>query len=236
MFEDSTFASTGTVRMRTRAGFYSAFAFEALIVAMSVVIPLLYPKALPSMVNQFLMDAPMLPMEEPKPQVQHAGAARAVPALMNLGVQAPSRIPAHIYIPDSKEPASSWNPAELADPNMATGSDSPFGSGRPAVRVAPAEAQRTMRIPSVVSEGLLLRKTIPVYPPIAVTTRQQGTVMLQATISRTGMIENLHVVSGPPMLRQAALDAVSQWRYRPYMLNGQPIEVETTVNVVFKLE
>ena len=59
--------------------------------------------------------------------------------------------------------------------------------------------------------------------------------MLQATISITGTIENLRVVSGDPMLRQAALDAVSNWRYRPYLLNGQPVEVETTINVIFKM-
>jgi protein TonB len=58
---------------------------------------------------------------------------------------------------------------------------------------------------------------------------------LQATISKTGAIENLHVVSGPPMLQQAALDAVKTWRYKPYLLSGEPVEVETEVNVIFTL-
>lgn len=71
---------------------------------------------------------------------------------------------------------------------------------------------------------------------MAVVTRASGTVVLQATISRSGMIENLRVVSGPPLLQQAALDAVKQWRYRPYLLNGDPVEVETTVNVEFNLQ
>ena len=62
-------------------------------------------------------------------------------------------------------------------------------------------------------------------------TNQFGTV----SISSSGIIENLHVVSGPAMLQQAALDAVKTWRYRPYLLNGQPVEVETTVNVIFAL-
>jgi protein TonB len=84
-------------------------------------------------------------------------------------------------------------------------------------------------------EGLLVQKTVPVYPPIAWATRTQGTVVLNATISREGMIENLRVASGSPMLQQAALAAVNTWRYRPYMLNGQPIEVDTTINVVFKI-
>jgi protein TonB len=84
--------------------------------------------------------------------------------------------------------------------------------------------------------GLILRKTVPAYPPIARTTRTQGTVELQATVSKSGTIENLRVISGSPMLQQAAIDAVQQWIYRPYLLNGQPVEVETTVNVVFRLD
>jgi protein TonB len=83
--------------------------------------------------------------------------------------------------------------------------------------------------------GMIVLKTQPVYPPIAKAARQSGTVVLQATISKTGSIENLHVVSGPAMLQQAAMDAVRQWRYRPYLLNGEPVEVETTVNVIFTL-
>jgi len=82
---------------------------------------------------------------------------------------------------------------------------------------------------------MLLQKTVPLYPPIAKAARVSGTVVLQATISKTGTIENLRVISGPAMLQQAAMDAVKSWRYRPYLLNGDPVEVETTVNVVFTL-
>lgn len=83
--------------------------------------------------------------------------------------------------------------------------------------------------------GLLLKKVTPDYPQIARAAGTQGTVVLEATISTTGSIENLRVVSGPALLRQAALSAVAQWQYRPYTLNGRPVEVETTVNVVFKM-
>jgi protein TonB len=82
---------------------------------------------------------------------------------------------------------------------------------------------------------MLLQKTIPLYPPIAKAARVAGTVVLQANISKTGTIENLRVISGPPMLQQAAMDAVKSWRYKPYLLNSEPVEVETTVNVVFTL-
>lgn len=83
--------------------------------------------------------------------------------------------------------------------------------------------------------GNLLEKTPPQYPAIAKAARIQGTVVLQATIAKTGLIQNLRVISGPPMLQQAAVDAVRSWRYKPYLLNGQPVDVETTINVVFNL-
>jgi protein TonB len=75
----------------------------------------------------------------------------------------------------------------------------------------------------------------PRYPTIAIAAHVQGTVVLAATISRTGAIENLRIVSGPPMLAPAAEAAVQTWRYRPYLLNGEPVEVETTVQVIFSL-
>jgi protein TonB len=84
-------------------------------------------------------------------------------------------------------------------------------------------------------EGNLIYRPQPVYPPIARSARVQGTVLLRAVISREGTIENLQVVSGHPMLVQAAINAVRQWRYRPYMLNGEPVEVETQVTVNFLL-
>jgi protein TonB len=82
---------------------------------------------------------------------------------------------------------------------------------------------------------MLLQKTPPIYPPIAKAARVSGTVVLQAKISKSGQIEDLHVVTGPAMLQQAAIDAVKTWRYRPYLLNNDPVEVETTVNVIFTL-
>jgi protein TonB len=98
-----------------------------------------------------------------------------------------------------------------------------------------AEAPKKVAISGGVATGMLLQKTIPIYPPIAKAARVQGTVVLQATISKTGTIENLRVISGNAMLQSSAMDAVRSWRYRPYLLNGEPVEVETTVNVVFTL-
>jgi protein TonB len=104
--------------------------------------------------------------------------------------------------------------------------------------VAPLVQQE--KRPVKVSEGVLQAQLVsriePRYPPLALQTRQAGTVVLHAIISRDGRISALEVVSGSPFFVQAALDAVRQWRYRPTMLNGKPVEVETTITVVFRLQ
>ena len=76
----------------------------------------------------------------------------------------------------------------------------------------------------------------PVYPPDAKKAGVQGTVVLSAVISKEGTVENLQVMEGPKGLQRSSLDAVRDWKYKPYLLNGEPIEVETTINVVYQLE
>jgi len=92
-----------------------------------------------------------------------------------------------------------------------------------------------IRVSSGVQSGLLIRKVNPTYPPLARQARIQGVVILQAQISKEGNIENLQLISGHPMLAPAAIDAVKQWKYKPYLLNGEPVEVETQVQVNFTL-
>ena len=84
-----------------------------------------------------------------------------------------------------------------------------------------------VRVSSGVTSGLLVRKVTPAYPPLARQARIQGQVRLQAQISKNGDIENLQLISGHPMLAPAAIEAVKQWKYKPYLLNGEPVEVET---------
>jgi protein TonB len=84
-------------------------------------------------------------------------------------------------------------------------------------------------------EGSLIRRVQPLYPPLARSARIQGPVVLAATINTDGTMKNLKLLSGHPMLVPAAIEAVSQWRYRPYVLNGEAIEVETQITVNFIL-
>jgi protein TonB len=106
------------------------------------------------------------------------------------------------------------------------------GRTQPAVKVV---SSRPFAISSGVATGMLIRQTPPVYPTIAKAARVSGTVVLHATIAKNGTIKDLHVVSGSPMLQQAAIDAVRTWRYKPYQLSNEPVEVDTTISVVFTL-
>lgn len=94
---------------------------------------------------------------------------------------------------------------------------------------------KTVTVSEGIAGGLLIQRTVPVYPEIAKIAHVSGTVVLKATISKTGRIEDLKVVSGPAMLKQAALNAVRTWRFKPYKLNNDPLEVETIIKVVFTL-
>jgi protein TonB len=90
-----------------------------------------------------------------------------------------------------------------------------------------------VKVSQGVIAGNIISRPDPVYPPIAKAAHVQGVVILHAIISKQGTIEGLTVISGPPMLQSSALDAVRRWRYKPYILNGDPTEVETTINVNF---
>lgn len=108
-------------------------------------------------------------------------------------------------------------------------------TSEPRVAVAETKKSGPVRVSAGVSSGMLLGEIRPVYPRIAVAARVEGTVVVEATISKTGTIESARVVSGPAMLAGAAIEAVRAARYRPYRLNGEATEVSTTVTVNFRL-
>lgn len=236
MFEDSTFETMGRIHTRSRGWMMATFAFNSSILLAFVIIPILHPEMLPQITSPIRIDAPApTPItQDPRP-VARAELAPASPAeTPSSPIQAPRQNLITPGIP-SAEPAPIGPVVLTGDPDGAGSPDNPFGHGtHPDVR--PALPVATQHISSGVMHGMLIDKVIPTYSAIARETRTSGTVVLQATISRTGTIENLRVVSGPALLRPAALDAVKQWRYRPYMLNGQPVEVETAVEVTFALD
>ena len=157
---------------------------------------------------------------------------RAQSDAMNKQLNAPSRISNDLKALTGKEapPPASFSSGGVE--GLGSGGQFLSGQGGPKVKVL---AAKKASISAGVAVGLLVQKTAPVYPPLAKAAHVSGTVVIQATISKTGGVGNLRAVSGPKMLQQAALDAVRNWRFRPYLLDGEPVETDTTVNVTFAL-
>jgi len=156
-------------------------------------------------------------------------------AMMSHQLNAPSKIPNDLRMLAGKEPppSSGFTSASMDGLGGSGTAGNVFtGQNGPKVKIA---APTKMSISAGVAGGLLVQKTAPVYPQMAREARVSGTVVIQATITKAGTVENLRAVSGPTMLRQSALDAVKTWRYKPYLLDGEPVDVETTVSVTFSM-
>jgi len=154
--------------------------------------------------------------------------------MMDDQLTAPTRIPqgAATQVAEDGPPPASFGTAG-ADGLGGGANVSAFnGHAQPVVKVIPS---KPVTVSSGVAAGMLILKTEPVYPAIAKAARVSGTVELHATISKSGTIKDVHIVSGPAMLQQAAVDAVRNWRYKPYRLSNEPVEVETTIKLVFSL-
>lgn len=237
MFEDSTFESTGRIKTRSRRWMFAAFTLNGSILVALVLLPLVYPGALPRHFMTSLLVAPEVPKPPTPPEPAHLQPARPhnFSEFDQGRLTAPPTIPREPLAPAA--PELPFVPEGLGAGNGpgVPGADGTRAFNNPPAVVVHKPSPSTVRLPSHLVESTLIYKTIPQYPAIAKATHTEGTVVLQAMISKTGTIEGLHVISGPAMLQQAAIDAVKTWRYRPYLLNDQPVEVETTINVIFKL-
>jgi protein TonB len=235
MFEDSTFESAGRIRTKSKYWMIVTFITNGSIMLLLILIPLIYPEALPKAALAMALVAPPPPPAPPAPPPPAVKAVAPVKSeMMNNQLIAPRQIPKDILrVAEKEAPPASFGVAGISD--LGGSSNNMMGNIFGGSATVKAAAPKKVTISAGVAVGMLLQKTTPTYPPIAKAARVSGTVVLQATISKTGTIENLHVISGPAMLQQAALDAVKQWRYKPYQLNNEPVEVETTVNVIFTL-
>jgi protein TonB len=133
----------------------------------------------------------------------------------------------------NQQSASIPAPPSLALPG-ANSSDSAI-AGIVATNVVVPKPGGTLQISQGITQGLLIKKVPPSYPLTALQLRKQGTVQLMATISKTGAISKVRVLGGDPTLARAAVDAVKQWKYRPYLLNNEPVEIETQITINFRL-
>jgi len=168
-----------------------------------------------------------IPLKADQPQ-----PAPVSSAMMDAQLNAPTRIAGSLRKSSQQAdeaPPSGFTPGAIDSGNALPGQV--FNQQR-GVKIVPALSA----ISAGVAEGMLVHRTSPVYPEIAKAAHVSGTVVLGANITKTGALTNLHVLSGPTMLREPALNAVKTWRYRPYLLDNQPVEVETTIRVVFSLQ
>ncbi len=243
MFEDSLIESGG--KLKTKRGFTSiiSFAIQIMIVGVMVLIPLIFTEALPKGTTLFMLVAPPPPPPPPPPAAAPVRVVKQVQTdIINGELRTPTKIPKKIEMIKEEEAP----PPVMASTGVVGGVPGgvPGGSmggvigsvlSSTPVAVPKIATPQRVRVSSGVSSGLLIRKVSPSYPPLARQARIQGTVVLQAQISKDGSIQNLQLISGHPMLAPAAIEAVKQWKYKPYLLNGEPVEVETQVQVNFTL-
>jgi periplasmic protein TonB len=239
MFEDSLMESGNRIKRKNKFWSFVAFLLNAGALLALAVWPLLHPEALPRQMMATLMVAPS-PPPAPPPATPATPAPRvqAKAQMLMSEFRAPSRIPEikpvnEAAIPPSMMGVQGMEGLSNGLPGGIGSLINDVGARQPAV-VRP-KVPNSLNVSSGVMAGNLLTKTLPQYPAIPRAAHIQGIVVLQATISKSGSIENLRVISGPLMLQQAAMDAVGSWRYKPYLLNGDPVEVETRINVVFNL-
>lgn len=210
-----------------------SFTLECLAVVALIVVPLLHVETLPQLKTIATVFTPIVPADPVPihPVSPEHPVMLPYGEISSGGIKQPSRIPSSTADdgPLAPAPQVPWGTPQGTNPLGQV-----VNEGSSANSVHPTLAHPT-RVSGGVMEGALIQKIQPVYPHLAVVTRIQGSVVLQAVISRAGEIENLQVVRGSPYLSRAALEAVRQWRYRPYKLNGEPVEVETQIVVNFTL-
>src|SRR5579859_5228737 len=196
MFEDSTFESNGRIKTRSRRWMLAAFTFNGSILITFVLLPLVYPGALPQHPLPSLLVAPEAPKPQTPPEPAHIQPAQ----LHNHSEFDQGRLTAPPTIPrEPLAPAAPELPFVPDGLGAGNGSDIPGADGTRAFNNQPAIVLRkpspsTVRLPSHLVESTVIYKTIPQYPPIAKATHTEGTVVLQAMISKTGTIEGLHVI------------------------------------------
>lgn len=239
MFQESLVESTAMLRTRSRKPFYTAAAIQATIAAVLITLPMLRPEILPMHAPPMTLTAPPLHKQAPPPEPQRV---RVQEAAASSGPVFQQEAPPTIGTSFRPVPGTSIEDLPtLAPISMGTGNGVPVGVGigtpaGPAVSVRPEPAHKgPMSISTGVMAGMLLEPIRPIYPRIAQATHTEGSVVIEAVIATSGRIESAHVVSGPAMLQSAALDAVRSARYKPYLLNGLPTEVQTTITVNFKM-
>jgi protein TonB len=242
MFEDSLIESGG--RLKTKRGWTTtvSFIFQMVLVGILVLIPLLFTEALPKTQLMTFLVAPPPPPPPPPPPAAVVKVVKQIQTdIVNGQLRTPTKIPEKVQmIKEDEAPAPVMSASGVVGgvPGGVPGGQMGGVIGgiiSSAPLVPKIATPQRVRVSQGVTQGLLLRKVQPAYPPLARQARIQGPVVLQAEIGKDGSIQNLRLISGHPMLAPAAIEAIKQWKYKPYILNGEPVEVETTITFNFTL-
>ena len=236
MFDQMIVSCTRKHRRNPWAYFIS-MTIQILVIGVMILVPLLYTEALPTQAFVSWVAAPP-PPPPPPPAPKVAPRVVKKVSLMEAGkLRAPSKIPERIAIIREEEMPNM--------PGVVGGVPGGIASGQLGGVIGgvigsipappPPEQPKRIRVSSGVQEAKKIRQILPLYPPLAKQARIQGVVKLEAIIGKDGMVQNLTVIQGHPLLVQAALDAVQQWRYEPTLLNNEPVEVVTYIDVIFRL-
>src|SRR5580692_6983859 len=212
--------------------------FQIGFLAVLILIPLIYTEALPKTSMSSILLAPPPP---PPPAAVQVVKIKPVAHLMDAGkLVAPKVIPKDVKIIKEEEAppdmgVSGGVPGGVAGGSMGGVMGGVIGGAGTAAPPPPKVTPKRVSVGGNVQAARLVNRVQPVYPPLARQTRISGTVKLHAIIGKNGAVEQLQVLSGHPLLVQSALDAVRQWRYQPTLLNGDPVEVDTEIDVIFSL-
>jgi len=237
MFDELVESAAVKKKTNTSWAVTVSIVFQSVCLGVLILIPLIYTQALPkAMLSTLLVAPPPPPPPPPPPQAAAPVVVRPVARLITQGrLMQPRAIPREVAI---------FKEAEL--PPEPTGGGvfgglggdvlGGFGASSAAAAPPPPPPQISrVRLGGNVQEAKIIARPSPVYPALARQARISGQVVLHAIIGKDGNVSQLEVVSGHPLLVQAALDAVKQWRYQPTLLNGEPVEVDTTITATFAL-
>jgi protein TonB len=242
MFEDSLIESGNRFKTKRLSTTILSFALQVGLICVLILIPLIYTDALPkTQLMTFLVAPPPPPPPPPPPAAATVKVVKMQSEVINGQLRTPTKIPNKIQMIKEEEA-----PPDLGGGGVPGGVPGGIPGGSAGgviggilsstqVAVPKVATPTRVRVSQGVSTGLLIKKVTPTYPQLAKQARIQGQVVLQAEISKEGTIQNLQLISGHPMLAPAAIEAVRQWRYKPYLLNGEPVAVETQVVVNFSL-
>lgn len=243
MFEQSLLGNSNT---KARLTFFCSAALQAIVVGIGVLTSILFSSPLAS--RQLISRAISVwsPPSAPDKTVVKASRAATRPRFDGTRLMQPAVLPRHIAVIEDA-------PGPIAAPDVTTtaGIYGGFGIG-PMPEIVPKPTSTTLTPPAArrpepppaqppvpvgghVQQSKLVYSPVPQYPPLAKQHRISGVVRLQAIISRDGSIDHLKVIGGHPLLISAALEAVARWRYNPTLLNGEPVEVVTEIEVHFAL-